>query len=359
MSENGSTLPRRQLGRYLRNGREECGLTLQEAGSMIQRSASTLQRIERGMVAHLRDVDIEALCKIYGFDDDHTAAMKALAAQGHEQSWWCEYGDVIPQNFEFYVGLEASAQRLKTYEPELVPGLLQIPAYASVLIHTVFPDETAEEHARRVQLRMRRQTRVTRKYQPAQLDVIIRESVLRCVVGGPKIMAAQLKHLADISTRPNINVQILQSSAGCPLGEAAGSFVILDFAADKNGRDAEPRVVYVEGLIGELYLEKPDAVQRYDQAYEGLRRSVLDAVASRALLRQIAKEVRAMTIDLSTAKWFKSSRSGGSRNCVEVAFLPNNAVGVRDSKDPAGPALVFSAAEWDAFTTGVAGGDFA
>ncbi|MEU6558247.1 helix-turn-helix domain-containing protein [Nocardia nova] len=290
MSENGSTLPRRQLGRYLRNGREECGLTLHEAGGMIQRSASTLQRIEQGRVAHLRDVDLDALCKIYGFDEEHSAAMKALATQGNELSWWCEYGDLMPATFDFYVGLEASAQRLTTYEPELVPGLLQIPAYASVLFHTGSPEETAEEHSRRVQLRMRRQARVTRKYQPVRLDVIMRESVLRCTVGGPKIMAAQLKHLADIGTRPNINVQILPSSAGFPLGEATGSFVILDFGANGNGRRDEPRVVYVEGLIGDLYLEKPDAVQRYDQAYEDLRRSVLDAVASRALLRQIAKE---------------------------------------------------------------------
>ncbi|MEU6558249.1 DUF397 domain-containing protein [Nocardia nova] len=66
-----------------------------------------------------------------------------------------------------------------------------------------------------------------------------------------------------------------------------------------------------------------------------------------------------MTTDLSTAKWFKSSRSGGSKNCVEVAFLSDDVVGVRDSKNPMGPALVFSASEWDAFTTGVAGGEFA
>lgn len=65
-----------------------------------------------------------------------------------------------------------------------------------------------------------------------------------------------------------------------------------------------------------------------------------------------------MTADLSTARWFKSSRSG-AKNCVEVAFLPNNVVGVRDSKNPTGPALVFSASEWDAFTAGVAGGEFA
>ncbi|WP_280263843.1 helix-turn-helix domain-containing protein [Nocardia wallacei] len=290
MSEYGSTLPRRQLGRYLRNGREECGLTLQQAAALIQRSASTLQRIERGMVAHVREVDIEALCKLYGFDEDQTAAMKALAAQGNELNWWCEFGDLIPANFDFYVGLEGSAQRLTTYEPELVPGLLQTSAYASVLFHAGFPEDTADEHARRVQLRMRRQMRITRKHEPATLNVILRESVLRCAVGGPKIMAAQLRHLADIGTRPNISLQILPFSVGSPLGEPVGPFVILDFGTDRRGQPVEPPVVYTECFTGGLYLAKPNALQRYHRAYEDLRRSAMDTVASRSLLRQMAKE---------------------------------------------------------------------
>ena len=223
MSEQESTLPRRQLGRYLRNGRDECGLTLHQAAALIQRSASTLQRMERGMVANLREVDVSALCKVYGFDEEHTSVMKVLAAQGNELSWWCEYGDLLPPNFDFYVGLEASAQELTTYEPFLVPGLLQTPAYASVLFHAGYPDDSAEEHARRVQLRMRRQTRITRKYRPADIEVLLRESALRCVVGGPKIMSTQLKHLADMGTRPNISVQVSVAMRKSPLVAACRS----------------------------------------------------------------------------------------------------------------------------------------
>ena len=290
MSEQESTLPRRQLGRYLRNGRDECGLTLHQAAALIQRSASTLQRMERGMVANLREVDVSALCKVYGFDEEHTSVMKVLAAQGNELSWWCEYGDLLPPNFDFYVGLEASAQELTTYEPFLVPGLLQTPAYASVLFHAGYPDDSAEEHARRVQLRMRRQTRITRKYRPADIEVLLRESALRCVVGGPKIMSTQLKHLADMGTRPNISVQVLPFAAGFPLGEETGPFVILDFGTDQQGRPVEPPVVYTECFSGAMYLAKPGSIQQYHRAYEDLRRSALDATASRSLLRQIAKE---------------------------------------------------------------------
>lgn len=290
MSENGSTLARRQLGKYLRDGREGCGLTLQQAAGLIQRSASTLQRIEKGIVANLREVDLEALCKIYVFDADRTAAMKGLAVQGNELSWWLEFDDLIPANFDFFVGLEASAQRLTTYEPELVPGLLQTPAYTSVLMRSGFPDDGAEEHARRVQLRMRRQTRITRKHQPVTLDVILRESVLRCMIGGPKVMATQLKYLADMGARPNVSVQILPFSVGQPLGVAVGPFVILEFGEGRQGQVIEPPVVYTESFTGDLYLAKPRTVQRYHEAYESLRRSALDVFASRALLRQMAKE---------------------------------------------------------------------
>ncbi|RDI51603.1 helix-turn-helix protein [Nocardia mexicana] len=243
MSEYGSTLPRRQLGRYLRNGREECGLTLHQAAALIQRSASTLQRIEKGMVAHLHEADLDALCKIYEFDVNQTAAMKVLAAQGNVLSWWHEYGDLIPANFDFYVGLEAAAHSLTTYQSELVPGLLQIPSYASALIHAVYPDDSPEEHQRRVRLRMRRQIRITRKAQPMCLDVVLRESALRSVVGGPRVMAAQTKHLADIGTRSNINLRVLPFSAGFPLGVAVGPFVLLDFGTDGRGQPVEPPVV--------------------------------------------------------------------------------------------------------------------
>ena len=65
------------------------------------------------------------------------------------------------------------------------------------------------------------------------------------------------------------------------------------------------------------------------------------------------------TRELTTAKWFKSSRSNGQNNCVEVAFLHNGGVAVRDSKDNnQGPVVIFTATEWDAFIGGVTDGEF-
>jgi hypothetical protein len=136
---------------------------------------------------------------------------------------------------------------------------------------------------------MRRQTRITRKHQPATLDVILRESALLGMVGGPKVMATQMKYLVEMGGRPNVRVQILPFSAGFPLGVAVGPFVILEFGTDKQRGLIDPPVVYTESFTGDLYLAKPSAVERYHGAYEGLRRSAMDVEASRALLRKMAK----------------------------------------------------------------------
>lgn len=286
----GSTLPRRQLGKHLRNGREAVGLTLAEVGALMQWSVSTVQRLEVGRTERIRLADVEALCRIYEFSEEFTEVLKGLARQAAGQSWWHEYGDLIPENFDVFVDLESSAQVLTWYEPELVPGIVQTPAYAHALIRAGVPDEPAAEHERRVKLRMRRQTLITRTHAPVQIDITLRESVLRGVVGGSRTMAGQLRHLADLSTRPNVTVRILPFSAGFPIGDAVGPFVILEPRNLARRQPPDPTVVYVESYTGDLYLEKPAVVARYARAHQELRRVALDDERSRTLLRRVAKE---------------------------------------------------------------------
>ncbi|MBF6209992.1 helix-turn-helix domain-containing protein [Nocardia puris] len=289
MSGERSTLARRQLGKYLREGREGCGFTLARVGTLIDRSTSTVQRIEKGLVTRLRMVDVEALCALYGFDDEKTAAMKALATQGIEEPWWCGYDDILGR-FDFYVGLESSAELITTFESEVVPGLLQTAGYAHALMRAGYPRESLEQRSRRVQVRMRRQSRITRKYDPMRLNVIVQESVLRVDVGGRGVMGPQLTHLADMSLRPNVELRVLPFGAGLPMGVSIGSFVLLDFGTDKRGKSLEPQVVYTERFAGDLYFDRPRVVERYHRAYESMRWNAMDPVASRTLLRRTAKE---------------------------------------------------------------------
>lgn len=288
-----STLPRRQLGRYLRDWRIQAGLTIAEAAKLMEWGASTLQRLEKGNADRIRTIDIQELCRIYGIPAQIADGLKGLAQQAAVKSWWHSYGDLIPENFDVYVGLEASAQQLSCYQSELVPGLLQTSDYARALNRLGYPEETAAEVDRRVQLRMQRQAMITRRMRPAAIAMVLHESVLRRLVGGARVMAAQVRHLAELSTRSNVVLRILPFAAGVPLGLSTGPFVILEFGSDGKGQPVEPPVVYVEGFTGDLYLERQGDVQRYRRAQAGLERCALDVQDSRSLLRQVAKEYSA------------------------------------------------------------------
>ncbi|WP_405491366.1 helix-turn-helix domain-containing protein [Nocardia sp. NBC_00511] len=290
MSEHGSTLPRRQLGRYLREARMQCNMTIAEAAALMEWSESKLQRLETGNAEKIRVLDIRELCRIYDFDEEFTTALTGLAQQASVKSWWHEYDDLLPEGFNVYVGLEASARNLVSYQPEIFPGLLQTAEYARVLIGDYWPDAVPEQLDRRVQLKVRRQSLLTRKRSPAGFDVVVHETALHRVVGNPRVMAGQLRRVADMSTLPSIAVRVLPFSAGVPIGHTVGPFVILEFGADSGNRPLEPTVVYLENFLGDLYLEKQAAVDRYRQAYQAIQQSALDETTSRDLLRRAAKE---------------------------------------------------------------------
>ncbi|MFE2959064.1 helix-turn-helix domain-containing protein [Nocardia tengchongensis] len=290
MSEHGSTLPRRQLGRYLREGRMQCNMTIAEAAALMEWSESKLQRLETGNAEKIRVLDIRELCRIYDFDDEFGSALTGLVQQAGVKSWWHEYGDLIPEGFNVYVGLEASARTLISYQPEIIPGLLQTADYARVLINDYWPDAASDQLDRRVQLKTRRQSLLTRKRSPAFFDVVVHEAALHRVVGGRRVMAAQLRRLADMSTLPTIAVRVLPFSAGVPIGHTVGPFVILDFGRDAGNRPVEPTVVYLENFLGDLYLEKQAAVDRYREAYQAIQCAALDETTSRDVVRRAAKE---------------------------------------------------------------------
>lgn len=206
------------------------------------------------------------------------------------KDWWHQYGDLIPKTFDVYVGLETAATRLISYQPELVPGLLQTADYELALIRRVWPDATTDEWHQRVRLKRQRQHIVTRRTQPVSLDVVVGEAALRRVSGGPVVMATQLRHLADMSTRENITLRVLPFRAGFPGGMSMPPFVILDFGMTATGAVAEPPNVFLEGVVGNMYVESATDVAIFTAAYDRISTAAIDAVSSRALLRTIAKE---------------------------------------------------------------------
>lgn len=289
MSETNSTLPRRQLGRYLREARESIGLTLVEAAKLMEWSKSALQRLEKGQTERIRTHNIVLLGEIYQLGEGEVADLKALAEQAAVKSWWHEYGSFISPNFDIYMGLESVARELTFFQQSAIPGIMQTAGYARVLDLLYFPDDTEEQLAKRMELRRRRQSVITRRIRPT-VAVTLHEATLRTVVGNPKVMAAQLRHIADLSTEPNVELHVLSFRAGLPLALSTGPFVILDFGCDRSGSPVEPTVVYAEAYTGAMYFEKESDVSRYRAGYEVIRGAALGVRPTRDLLREIARE---------------------------------------------------------------------
>ncbi|MFI6364188.1 helix-turn-helix domain-containing protein [Nocardia sp. NPDC050630] len=289
-----STLPRRQLGRFLREAREGTGLSLERASHLVELSKTALHRLETGGVKKSRIRDIQALCELYEVKPADIDRAVELAKQARVTSWYTAFGGLYSDaTFNMYVELAAAARQLIAYH-EIVLGLVQTADYARALISAFYRDSDPEDIERRVELRLKRQTIVTRKADPVKLELLLHESALHRVVGGPKVMAAQLNHLAEIGKLPNVSIRIHPYVGGCTLGVLHGPFVLLDFGTDGKGHTVEPPLVYLEGNgKPDLYLEHTDDFRRYHDIASAIRSTALDETQTRELLRRAARSYRA------------------------------------------------------------------
>ncbi|APA98338.1 helix-turn-helix domain-containing protein [Nocardia seriolae] len=285
-----STLPRRQLGRFLREEREKNGLTIDAAARLVDLSKSALQRLEAGRNQRIRKQDVRALCETYGVDAADIAQAVELAEQAKIRSWYHAFGGLFSDEFNMYVGLEASARHLIVYH-EQVPGLLQTCDYARALISAFYVNSSVDDIERRVELRMKRQVMVTRRADPLTLEVLLHESALHRVIGDRKVMSVQLRNLAEVSKLPNVTVRVSPYEAGMTWGILHGQFVILDFGSDAPNRLTEPPIIFLEGgPSSDVYLEKSAEVRRYDDLAAAIRATALGENETRDLLRRVAKE---------------------------------------------------------------------
>jgi hypothetical protein len=286
-ADNGSSVPRRQLGRKLKALRESVPLTMAEAWTALEWSRQRLWRYETGQVA-IHPNDVAAMGALYGADAELIEGLKELARQGKAKGWWHAYSD-IPEWFELFLGMESASSRLRQYEAEIIPGLLQSPRYAEAIISLGPAEISREAVEERVAIRMQRQRILTRRKPAApRLDAILSESAL--VRGfGPEVMIDQLGRLAALSELPNASVRVIPFSAG-PHTAYQGPFVILDFSQESPSRAPEPSTVYQESPTGSLYLDKMTEVETYSSIWNHLDRVALDEIESRRLIERKVKE---------------------------------------------------------------------
>lgn len=259
----GPTARRIMVGAQLRRLREARGITREDAGYAIRGSESKISRMELGRVG-LKPRDVEDLLTLYGVRDPaEREAVLSLVKESNSHAWWHEYDDVLPDWFRTYVGLEEDAMMVRVFQSHAVPGLLQTEEYARAAITAGRPDFRSTEIERTLEVRKSRKEQLFKR-NPLRLWAVIDEAALRRPVGGVSVMRRQIEHLAELTEYAHVTVQVLPFRAGAQ-ASIAGAFNLLRFY-DEN----LPDVLYLENLVGALYLDKRDHVDRYARVMDRL-----------------------------------------------------------------------------------------
>lgn len=272
---------RRRLGNELRSLRERAGLTIDVVADRLDFSSSKVSRIETGHTG-ASAADVRAMVGLYGLDGQAADAMVQIAREAKAKGWWLQYGKVLIGR---YVGLEAGASKIYSFEAQLVPGLLQLPDYTRLLIRAARPDLTDEELDDRIRIRDKRRSLIDKDETPIDFWAIIDEAVLHRLVGGPSLMRQQIERLQMVAERPNVTLQVIPYGAGAHAG-MDGSFSILEYEDE-----ADPDVVFAENAAGGLFMEKDDDLRRYRFVFDRLQASALSPELSAEFLAKRAKEL--------------------------------------------------------------------
>jgi transcriptional regulator with XRE-family HTH domain len=275
------SLRRRRLAAELRKLREQSGLSVTDVAKRLDWQPSRISRIENRQ-SGITAPDLRKLLDLYEVEDQgYRAYLAELVRRVNERGWWQKYAGEITSGYADLISLEEEARTIRTYEQELVPGLLQIPEYAQAVFRTGWPTNTAEQVKRRVEIRMERQHVLTRPDPPPpRFSVVLGEAVLRRQVASYDVMLRQLEYLMQPPRdRANVTIQVLPFDAGVHPA-MVGSFTMLAFPdPDDLG------VVSLENAIGTLFLEEPDEVRAYEEIWSTIQAKALSPDDSHTFLR--------------------------------------------------------------------------
>ena len=276
------SLRRRRLAAELRKLREQTELSVTDAAKHLDWQASRVSRLENRQ-SGITVPDLRKLLDLYRVEDqDYRAYLAELARRLNERGWWQKYsGEIVGTGLADLISLEEEARTIRTYEQELVPGLLQTPEYAQAVFRTGWPINTADQVKRRVEIRVERQHMLTRPDPPPpRFTVVLGEGALRRPVGGREVMLRQLEALMRLpQDRANVSIQVLPFDAGVHPA-MIGPFTMLTFPdPDDLG------VVNLENAIGTLFLEDPEEIWVYDEIWSTLLAKALSPDDSQAFLR--------------------------------------------------------------------------
>jgi len=273
------TVRSRRVGTELRRLREAAGVTTAQAAELLHCSPAKISRIENGIVS-VRVVDLRLLLDRYDDQDqEHRAYLERLARESNKRGWWQDYNDTIPPYYADFIGLETDASYIKTWEPTIVPGLLQTPEYARAVMLANPAMISPDKLENLIRIRHERQARLEQGTD-VRLDAVIWEATLITTVGSDEVQRGQLSRLLEMMDRPNISVQVLPLEAG-DKASMSGSFVMFSFGSERS-----VSTVFVENLTSSQYLEGDQELRGYTLVFDALRSAALSPAASSARIRQ-------------------------------------------------------------------------
>src|SRR5215469_13545205 len=278
------SMRRRRLAAELRRLRGEASMSIEDVAEKLKWPGSKVSRIENRQVG-VSPRDLRKLLDLYHVEDNaYREQLLEMGRRATERGWWQSYGSsVIPGAYAGLIGLEAEAATIRSYEPELVPGLLQTADYARAIIRAGRPMDTTEEIDQRVEVRLERQEVLTRTDPPPpKVNIVLNEGVLARRVGGPEVMRAQIEHLVRERDRANITIQILPFSTG-EHPAMLGPFYMLTFIDP-----ADTGVVNVEDVTGAHVLERPEEIRAYEEVWDAIQAKAVSPADSRAIMRTYA-----------------------------------------------------------------------
>lgn len=269
------TIRRRRLSAELVRIRRAAGLTSEQLAAKLEMSKSSYSNIETGAKQRPTITEVRAILDACEMQSGREyEEILDLARQSRERGWWARYGDVLSTK---YVGFETEASTITTWEPTVIPGLLQVPAYMEVLAQAALAHP--EDARRAVDARIKRQQILTDE-DPPELWAIFDETALLRLDDYPEVRRAQVTHLLEMAQQPNVTLQMTEASKLNP--GSGGPFVLLDFP-----NTVDPTVIYLETDTDGLYLERPDEVARYRNLINHLRLGALRPGETISRLEQI------------------------------------------------------------------------
>jgi transcriptional regulator with XRE-family HTH domain len=281
-SASASTVRLLVLGRRLRDLRQNAGKSFEDAARILGVSPLAIRRMEQGQVKW-KIPYIRELLDEYGVTGEEARTFVALTLEANQPGWWYRYRDVLPPWFKAYVSLEEEAALIRAYEPHYVPGLLQTEDYAATVLRTG-PHDTGEELERRVALRLERQKLLTQALAP-ELWIVIDETVLRRPVAPPEVMRAQIGHLMESAAMPKIKLQVIPFSL-CVHEGMYGPFTFFRFPHPEL-----PDIVYLENVLGAVYLDQYDDVTAFRTSLDRLCAQALPLKRTESYLDSIRKDL--------------------------------------------------------------------